>query len=106
MKAGDRNTSFFHACASARRRRNYVGSIMDEHGNLWESSREVGEAFVNYFTNLFSKGPVGDYSPRLQPMLRSVTDGMNLELAKPFTAEEIEVALFQMAPLKAPDRMD
>jgi hypothetical protein len=33
-----------------------------------------------------------------------VTDEMNAELCKKFSGEEIGHALFQMGPLKAPDR--
>jgi hypothetical protein len=32
LKLGDRNTRFFHACASTRRRQNHVGTIKDENG--------------------------------------------------------------------------
>jgi hypothetical protein len=78
-----------------------VGSIIDEIGNIWENSRNVGDAFVKYFTNLFTQGPDGDFSPQLQPITCKVTDGMNMDLGKSYTAEEIEVAFFQMAPLKA-----
>jgi hypothetical protein len=78
-----------------------VGSITDENGYIWENSRDVGDAFVKYFTNLFTQGPDGDFSSCLQPITYRVTDGMNMDLEKSFTVEEIEVALFQMAPLKA-----
>ena len=60
---------------------------------------------MKYFKNLFTQGPDGDFSSCLQPITYRITDGMNMDLGKIFTAEEIEVALFQMAPLKAP-RLD
>jgi hypothetical protein len=39
LKYGDRNTRFFHACASVRRSRNHVGVIKDEHGLQWDTTR-------------------------------------------------------------------
>jgi hypothetical protein len=102
LKSGDRNTRFFHACASERKRRNSVVSIKDENGNVWENSRDVEEAFTDYFTTLFTQGPGGDFSPCIQPISCKVTEEMNMELGKNFTPEEVEVALFQMEPLKAP----
>jgi hypothetical protein len=102
LKSGDRNTRFFHACANERKRRNTVGSITDENGTVWDTFRGVEDAFTNYFTSLFTQGPGGDFSSCLQPISCRVTEDMNRELGKNFTAEEIEVALFQMEPLKAP----
>jgi hypothetical protein len=91
-----------HACARERKRHNRVGSITDENGNVWDNSRDVEDAFTNYFTNLLTQGPGGDFSPSVQPISCRVTDDMNTGLGKNFTAEEIEVTLFQMEPLKAP----
>ena len=76
--------------------------IMDEGGLLWDTQRNVGGAFVSYFSNLFTTGPAGDYSPCTQLIVSRVNAAMNSELLQVFTAEEIKVALFQMAPFKAP----
>ena len=102
LKSGDRNTRFFHAYASARRRRNYVGMIKDEHGLNWDTTREAETAFERYFSNLFTKGPDGDTDLCLQPITSRVSEEMNLTLERAITMEEIEVALFQIVPLKAP----
>jgi hypothetical protein len=58
------------------------------------------EAFIHYFTWLFSKGLEGDFTPCIQPQEHCVSADMNAELLKPFLAEKITVALFQMGPLK------
>jgi ribonuclease HI len=102
LKLGDRNTKFFHACANSRRRRNFVGRITDVDGLTWDNETAIEGAFVSYFSNLFTTGPAGDYSPCLQPITSRVTEGMNSELLQAFTAKEIREALFQMAPFKAP----
>jgi hypothetical protein len=43
-----------------------------------------------------------DMKAVLQNLENMVTEEMNCELLKPFVAEEIKMALFQMGPLKAP----
>ena len=102
LKFGDRNTKYYHACANSKRRQNYVGMIRDERGQEWDTAEGVTEAFVHYFTRLFSKGPEGDLNPCIQPLECCVSAAMNAELVKPFLAEEITTTLFQMGPLKAP----
>ena len=102
LKFRDRNTKYYHAYANSKRRRNYVVMIKDELVQVWDTIKGVGEAFVHYFTRLFSKGPEGDFTPCIQPLEHRVSADMNAELLKPFLAEEITTALFQMGPLKAP----
>jgi hypothetical protein len=102
LRGGDRNTKFFHACATTRRRANQINSITDEAGHLCETKEEVQNAFVNYFTGLFSSNHAGDIDNCVQPIARCVTEEMNEELLKPFEVEEIHGALCQMGPLKAP----
>jgi hypothetical protein len=58
-------------------------------------------AFCNYFTGLFSSDSAGDANLCLQPLERMVSDDMNEALLKPFQAEEVHFALFQIAPTKA-----
>jgi hypothetical protein len=101
LKFGDRNTRYFYACASAKRRRNKVGSLMDYNGQRVEIPGEIEAMFVEYFSNLFTKGSEGDVGS-CQPMERWVTESMNDDLVWDCSMEEIELALFQMGPYKAP----
>jgi hypothetical protein len=101
LKMGDRNTRFFHACASEKRRQNRVGFIMDERGQRWESQAKIENAFVVYFSKLFTKGTLGDIATCLQPIDNRVSASMNADLLREFSREEIEAALFQMGLYKA-----
>jgi hypothetical protein len=102
LKCGDRNTRYFHECAKSRRKFNFISSISYACGRLWDSEKEVQEAFINYFKTLFTSDSAGDMNPCLQWVNSRVTMEMNESLLKPFCEEEVLVALNQMAPLKAP----
>jgi hypothetical protein len=77
-------------------------TLFSRGSDVGDDRGTVGEAFVGYFTRLFSAGPTGDLDPCIRYIQSQVTEGMNLELMSPFIADEIQFALFQMAPLKAP----
>ena len=98
---GDRNTKFYHACANQRRKINMISKIRDELGITWDSPEDIQVTFVNYFSNLFSTGPIGDKESCIQPLSPRVTEEMNETLRKVFTKEEVGFALKQMAHLKA-----
>jgi hypothetical protein len=102
LSHGDRNSKFFHAYANQRRKVNNISQIKGEDGRLWESQEEIEGAFVDYFESLFTTSGVVDYEGCLGALEGRVTETMNESLTRPFVEEEVRVALFQMAPLKAP----
>ena len=102
LKHGDRNNKFYHACANQRRSKKRIQKIIAENGSLWESPEDIQEAFVHYFSELFTVGPSGNMERCFQSLQVRVSEEMNGELLKTFTKEEVEKALKQMAPLKAP----
>ena len=102
LKMGDRNSKFFHAYASQRRRASLITNICDEEGNNFTAPNEVEEAFVKYFQKIFtSSGPVG-VETCLYNLTGRVTQEMNFKLLQEFTRDEIQSALHQMGPLKSP----
>jgi hypothetical protein len=62
----------------------------------------VREAFVQYFLDLFTAGPAGNLESCLEHVEEKVSSTMIEALLKPFNTEEVDCALHQMAPLKAP----
>jgi hypothetical protein len=102
LKCGDKNTKFFYACASQRRRKNFIYKIKDGRGRLWERGEEVENAFVEYFSNLYSSSNCGAAEINLQGLEDRVSNEMNTSLLKEFSKEEVYAALRQMAPMKAP----
>jgi hypothetical protein len=53
LKSMDRNTTYYHACANAKRRKNFIYAIKDLEGRQRETTEIVGVAFVEYFSELF-----------------------------------------------------
>ena len=64
--------------------------------------REVGEIFVDFYTRLFSSSNATDLERVLEGMQPVFSNSMNEALTCPYSREEVEVAIKQMAPLKAP----
>ena len=51
---GDKNTKYFHCCASKRFRKNSMEGIRDEDGVWRTGQEEMGEVMVNYYKSLFA----------------------------------------------------
>ncbi|KAL4378892.1 hypothetical protein GQ457_02G026740 [Hibiscus cannabinus] len=89
LSAGDCNTSFFHAKASARRRKNAIQGLHDAQG-LWRTSiGDVLRIASDYFMDLFSAGPSIEIPTFLEHISPSITNDMNSVLTADFTAEEV-----------------
>ncbi|XP_059451003.1 uncharacterized protein LOC132181787 [Corylus avellana] len=102
LRNGDKNTRFFHACANQRSKSNSIRRVCDLAGNCMETQEAIGDAFVDYFRDLFTSGRPDCMEECLGALDRRITDDMNKRLLRPFTEEEVSTALHQMAPMKAP----
>ena len=54
LQSGDRNTSFFHAKASARQKKNFIEGILDENEVWQEDEEKVADVMVKYYEELFT----------------------------------------------------
>lgn len=54
MIQGDRNTSFYHVSALARRKRNHIASVKDEKRQWITDGKEVMEHFRKSFISLYT----------------------------------------------------
>jgi len=102
LKNGDRNSKFFHAFANHRRQKNSISKVKDKSGSLCVTKDSIEGAFVSYFKELFSAGDYVEIDTCIGSLESKVTPEMNSRLLLPFTKDEINVALSQMSPLKAP----
>ncbi|KAL4281807.1 hypothetical protein GQ457_03G016970 [Hibiscus cannabinus] len=99
LSAGDRNTSFFHAKASARRQKNAISGLHDAQGHWRTSTGDVLRIASDYFMELSSAGPSVEISAFLEHISPSVTDDMNSVLTTDFTAEEVVSAFQDINPV-------
>jgi hypothetical protein len=60
LQQGDRNTKFFHAACSERKRRNFVGKLKNGVGGWIEGEKEKQMFITNYFTQLFRSSAQGN----------------------------------------------
>jgi hypothetical protein len=102
LRDGDRNTKYFHACASQRQRRNRVECIVDRLGQTCDTTAEVERAFVDYYQDLFTPSMPQDIAACTDAVESRLTSTLKNGLTAPYTEAEIHRALMQMAPIKAP----
>ncbi|KAF7140800.1 hypothetical protein RHSIM_Rhsim06G0055700 [Rhododendron simsii] len=102
LAEGDRNTAFFHAKVTKRRRRNTISGIQDSNGNWCEDRDAIVGEFVQYFQKLFQSEGTSQSSEVVDSIQARVTEQMNNSLTRQFSTMEIRQALFDMDPSKAP----
>ena len=67
-----------------------------------EEVEEVAEVASNYFMDIFKAGTCDRMEDCLTTVTNKLTDDMQEVLSRPYSSEEVKVALFQMGPTKAP----
>ena len=98
-KDGDRNTKFFHASATARKKVNRINSLDDDAGNKITDETGLREVARNYFVNIFQKQG-GELTPVIDVIHTSISTIDNDKLTEPFTKAEFRSAIFAMHPDK------
>ncbi|XP_075655069.1 uncharacterized protein LOC142625268 [Castanea sativa] len=99
---GDRNTKFFHAVASQRRRRNKIVGLQSPSGEWQEDQGEIDGIILEYFGNIFKSDQSTNAEFNLEAINHRVSPDMNESLLAEFKVEELWRALKQMNPTKAP----
>ena len=99
---GDRNTKFFHLKATQRKKKNTITGLWDESGNCCETSEGIAVVAISYFEKLYTTSHLSQISEVTDTISVRVTDKMNQSLIQTFTKSEVEAALKQMHPTKAP----
>ena len=99
---GDRNTKYFHSKASERKKKNTILGLVDEEGNWCNSKEDIADIAVSYFEKMYTTSCPTCEAKVIATIPTRVTNEMNQFLTKDFTKEEVEDALKQMHPTKAP----
>jgi hypothetical protein len=102
LRAGDRNSGFFHARVAQWKRMNTITTLERQDGSVCENPEDVHGEIQGFYTNLYtSQGiPVMDELLALVP--ERLDNSARVNIDKDYTEEEIKMALFQMHPSKAP----
>ena len=102
LKWGDRNTKFFHASASQRRRKNWIAGLQDPSGVWQEGKEEIEKTILDYFEAIYKSDQPTCFETSLSSITSRVSPDMNEDLLVEFKAEEVWYALKQMHPTKVP----
>ncbi|XP_074265807.1 uncharacterized protein LOC141588255 [Silene latifolia] len=109
MIEGDTCTKYFFNWVKGRAGRNFILGIKNGNGNWIYEPDLVGEIFYESFYNLYNP-PCTDNGPVRENLMEEVLMGINKTvhgddcdvLSRPFTAQEVRTAVFQMGALKSP----
>lgn len=102
LRNGDRNTAYFHAKASMRRKRNCIKVLEDSNGVKHKSREGLIKVVLDYFSNLFSTSRPEITTEDLGFITKRVSDDVVSSMARPYSRLEIEAALDEMHPCKSP----
>ena len=102
LKAGDRNTKFFHNRATHRKRKNTVHFLKTDAGVRCEEDAGMRDLARTFYMSLYSSEGAEQMDRILDRMSVFVTPVMNHNLLAPISDSEIAKALFQMRPTKLP----
>jgi hypothetical protein len=98
LKNGDRNTKFYHAFASERRKRNRIKKLVEDGGGV-EEEGEIHELITNFYKELFCSCAGNRYYELLAQVEPKVTAMMNQSLLREATDDEIKSVLDSMGDL-------
>jgi hypothetical protein len=102
LRAGDRNTKYFHRKATWRAKKNKIDKLMDLEGNVIKDEPKMQEMATNFFKDLYTESDSVHSEVITNLLQEKVTTDINEGLCSRFTDEEISFALFQIGPTKAP----
>eukprot|EP00253_Pinus_taeda_P031988 PITA_31988 len=102
LKAGDKNTSFFHNNLKLRRAVNNIERIMVD-GRVVTEQEKIKEAASQHFKTLLTADPHYLENPDVLSIIENkISEAQNADLDKEITLEEIEWSLHSMPLDKAP----
>ncbi|XP_042969022.1 uncharacterized protein LOC122301695 [Carya illinoinensis] len=102
LRDGDRNTKYFHRCATHRKQMNSIKVVTSEEGVREHSQEGIARVFQAFYQVLFSTSHPENIDEALQSVQPCVSEDMNFWLTKAFTEEEVTAAIKGMNPLGSP----
>ncbi|KAK3221474.1 hypothetical protein Dsin_008499, partial [Dipteronia sinensis] len=105
LQAGDRNSKFFHAKATASKKKNSIDCLVDTAGRSHNTEEGMARTVKDFFGSVFqSTSPSEQDIERASAGIKTrVCDDSSMGLSSAFTADDVRTALFSLSPTKAPD---
>lgn len=104
---GDRNTNYFQTVVKQRRARNKILQLRTADGNLTEDLTEIESTLVEHFKDQLKENDTKSVNQLLEELtslpIPKVDQHQKELLERPVTDAEIEWAVHQLGPHKAPD---
>ena len=98
----DKNTKYFHSRATQRCRRNKISGIFNLNGVWVTQPNSIANSFTDYYQGLFTSSNLVMEEAALNLVPKLIAEEMNALLSQEFMDWEVQTALKQKAPLKAP----
>jgi exonuclease III/ribonuclease HI len=102
LRDGDKNTKFFHNKASQRSKDNGITKIKDGAGVWKRGTEQIERVLISYFEDLFSSSSPSNIEETCAVVKGKLSDDHKRWCEMEYTEAEINEALHQMHPLKAP----
>lgn len=94
LRAGNKNTAFFHAQTVQRRQQNRLVGLEDKNGNWCDGEQAVQGIAIDYFMHIFTSEGSGHVDKVLDCVDNRVTARMNRLLTRPISYNEVKGAVF------------
>lgn len=93
---------FFHGITTQRKRQNFIKGLRDNDG-VWQNDDHIfSSLLIGFYEKLFTTSNPHSMDQILDGVQEVVTNSMRTKLAQPYTKSEVDRAIKDMAPLKAP----
>lgn len=102
LRDNDKNSSYFHYCASHRRKRNKIESLVDNNRRVCVDLEDLMSVVHSYYAELFTSSRPPLDSNSFACIENQLTDDMRDVLLKSYVKEEVFQAFKSMHPGKSP----
>lgn len=102
LKAGNKNTSYFHSKVTHRRKQNFNGGLQDNNDRWQSDLGEIKNILSEYFNDIYASHQPRNFNLVTSDFAPRVPMDMNRSLTAPLSLEEVKHAVFSINPRKAP----